>query len=60
MCSFFFFKLKHTLSIFLLCCSFVQTFDCNRVCLSELEFTSDFSLKITNTTECTVSVLAAL
>ncbi|CAF99968.1 unnamed protein product, partial [Tetraodon nigroviridis] len=31
----------------------IQTFDCNRVCLSELEFTSDFSLKITNTTECT-------
>uniref|UniRef100_H3CW52 type I protein arginine methyltransferase n=1 Tax=Tetraodon nigroviridis TaxID=99883 RepID=H3CW52_TETNG len=34
----------------------IQTFDCNRVCLSELEFTSDFSLKITNTTECTAIV----
>uniref|UniRef100_A0A674NYK6 type I protein arginine methyltransferase n=1 Tax=Takifugu rubripes TaxID=31033 RepID=A0A674NYK6_TAKRU len=32
----------------------IQTIDCNRVRLSELEFTSDFSLKITNTTECTV------
>lgn len=40
---------------FLLCFSFLQTFDCNRVRLSELEFTSDFSLKITNTAECTVS-----
>ncbi|TNM90768.1 hypothetical protein fugu_003057 [Takifugu bimaculatus] len=34
----------------------IQTIDCNRVCLSELEFTSDFSLKITNTTECTAIV----
>ncbi|XP_054470652.1 protein arginine N-methyltransferase 3 isoform X2 [Anoplopoma fimbria] len=34
----------------------IQTFDCNRVCLSELEFASDFSLKITNTTECTAIV----
>uniref|UniRef100_A0A3Q1I149 Protein arginine N-methyltransferase 3 n=1 Tax=Acanthochromis polyacanthus TaxID=80966 RepID=A0A3Q1I149_9TELE len=33
----------------------IQTFDCNSVCLSELEFASDFCLKITNTTECTVS-----
>uniref|UniRef100_A0A4W6ELY1 Protein arginine N-methyltransferase 3 n=1 Tax=Lates calcarifer TaxID=8187 RepID=A0A4W6ELY1_LATCA len=33
----------------------IQTIDCNRVCLSELEFASDFCLKITNTTECTVS-----
>uniref|UniRef100_H2UUN9 Protein arginine N-methyltransferase 3 n=1 Tax=Takifugu rubripes TaxID=31033 RepID=H2UUN9_TAKRU len=34
----------------------IQTIDCNRVRLSELEFTSDFSLKITNTTECTAIV----
>lgn len=34
---------------------FQQTIDCNRVCLSELEFASDFCLKITKTTECTVS-----
>ncbi|XP_068429571.1 protein arginine N-methyltransferase 3 isoform X2 [Clinocottus analis] len=34
----------------------IQTFDCNRVCLSELEFASDFSLKITNTTDCTAIV----
>lgn len=33
----------------------LQTIDCNRVCLSELEFSSDFHLKITNTTDCTVS-----
>uniref|UniRef100_A0A8C9YVW3 Protein arginine N-methyltransferase 3 n=1 Tax=Sander lucioperca TaxID=283035 RepID=A0A8C9YVW3_SANLU len=33
----------------------IQTIDCNRVCLSELEFASDFCLKITNTTDCTVS-----
>uniref|UniRef100_A0A669BLR3 Protein arginine N-methyltransferase 3 n=1 Tax=Oreochromis niloticus TaxID=8128 RepID=A0A669BLR3_ORENI len=33
----------------------IQTIDCNRVCLSELEFSSDFHLKITNTTDCTVS-----
>uniref|UniRef100_A0A672H184 type I protein arginine methyltransferase n=1 Tax=Salarias fasciatus TaxID=181472 RepID=A0A672H184_SALFA len=32
----------------------IQTIDCNRVCLSELEFVSDFCLKITNTTQCTV------
>ncbi|XP_029946360.1 protein arginine N-methyltransferase 3 isoform X2 [Salarias fasciatus] len=31
----------------------IQTIDCNRVCLSELEFVSDFCLKITNTTQCT-------
>lgn len=29
--------------------------DCNTVCLSELEFASDFSLRITNSTDCTVS-----
>uniref|UniRef100_A0A4W6EL85 Protein arginine N-methyltransferase 3 n=1 Tax=Lates calcarifer TaxID=8187 RepID=A0A4W6EL85_LATCA len=34
----------------------IQTIDCNRVCLSELEFASDFCLKITNTTECTAVV----
>ncbi|XP_056268600.1 protein arginine N-methyltransferase 3 [Pseudoliparis swirei] len=34
----------------------IQTFDCNKVCLSELEFASDFSLKMTNTTECTALV----
>ncbi|KAM6950005.1 protein arginine N-methyltransferase 3 isoform 1-T2 [Lycodopsis pacificus] len=34
----------------------IQTFDCNRVCLSELEFDSDFSLKITNTADCTAIV----
>ncbi|KAI3377355.1 hypothetical protein L3Q82_008559, partial [Scortum barcoo] len=34
----------------------IQTIDCNRVCLSELEFTSDFCLKITNTTDCTAIV----
>ncbi|XP_060924326.1 protein arginine N-methyltransferase 3 [Limanda limanda] len=34
----------------------IQTLDCNRVCLSELEFASDFCLKITNTTECTAVV----
>ncbi|XP_008282298.1 protein arginine N-methyltransferase 3 [Stegastes partitus] len=34
----------------------IQTFDCNSVCLSELEFASDFCLKITNTTECTAIV----
>uniref|UniRef100_A0A3Q4AWY7 type I protein arginine methyltransferase n=1 Tax=Mola mola TaxID=94237 RepID=A0A3Q4AWY7_MOLML len=32
----------------------IQTIDCNRVCPSELEFASDFCLKITNTTDCTV------
>nr|XP_046251007.1 protein arginine N-methyltransferase 3 [Scatophagus argus]XP_046251017.1 protein arginine N-methyltransferase 3 [Scatophagus argus]XP_046251024.1 protein arginine N-methyltransferase 3 [Scatophagus argus] len=34
----------------------IQTIDCNRVCLSELEFTSDFCLKITDTTDCTAIV----
>ncbi|XP_059203444.1 protein arginine N-methyltransferase 3 [Centropristis striata] len=34
----------------------IQTIDCNTVCLSELEFASDFCLKITNTTECTAIV----
>ncbi|XP_062248427.1 protein arginine N-methyltransferase 3 [Platichthys flesus] len=34
----------------------IQTLDCNRVCLSELEFATDFCLKITNTTECTAVV----
>ncbi|GLD55808.1 protein arginine N-methyltransferase 3 [Lates japonicus] len=34
----------------------IQTIDCNGVCLSELEFASDFCLKITNTTECTAVV----
>ncbi|XP_005952958.2 protein arginine N-methyltransferase 3 [Haplochromis burtoni] len=34
----------------------IQTIDCNRVCLSELEFSSDFHLKITNTTDCTAIV----
>ncbi|XP_034536530.1 protein arginine N-methyltransferase 3 [Notolabrus celidotus] len=34
----------------------VQTFDCNRVCLSELEFSSEFCLKITKTEECTAIV----
>ncbi|XP_041644458.1 protein arginine N-methyltransferase 3 isoform X2 [Cheilinus undulatus] len=34
----------------------IQTIDCNRVCLSELEFTSDFCLKITNTTDFTAIV----
>ncbi|KAM9861147.1 protein arginine N-methyltransferase 3 [Aulostomus maculatus] len=34
----------------------IQTFDCNRVCLSELEFASDFCLKISNTTSCTAIV----
>uniref|UniRef100_M4A6U9 type I protein arginine methyltransferase n=1 Tax=Xiphophorus maculatus TaxID=8083 RepID=M4A6U9_XIPMA len=33
----------------------VQTLDCNTVCLSELEFTTDFLLKITKTTDCTVT-----
>ncbi|KAM7015313.1 protein arginine N-methyltransferase 3 [Tautogolabrus adspersus] len=36
--------------------SVIQTIDCNTVCLSELEFTSDFCLKITNTTDCTAIV----
>uniref|UniRef100_A0A8C3B133 type I protein arginine methyltransferase n=1 Tax=Cyclopterus lumpus TaxID=8103 RepID=A0A8C3B133_CYCLU len=34
----------------------IQTFDCNKVRLSELEFASDFCLKMTNTTECTALV----
>ncbi|XP_044000494.1 protein arginine N-methyltransferase 3 isoform X2 [Gambusia affinis] len=34
----------------------VQTLDCNTVCLSELEFTTDFLLKITKTTDCTAIV----
>ncbi|XP_033481287.2 protein arginine N-methyltransferase 3 [Epinephelus lanceolatus] len=34
----------------------IQTIDCNRVCLSELEFASDFCLKITNSTDCTAIV----
>ncbi|KAK5874364.1 hypothetical protein PBY51_019313 [Eleginops maclovinus] len=34
----------------------IQTIDCNRVCLSELEFASDFCLKITKSTDCTAIV----
>ncbi|XP_057691675.1 protein arginine N-methyltransferase 3 [Corythoichthys intestinalis] len=34
----------------------IQTIDCNKVCLSELEFSSNFCLKITNTTDCTAIV----
>ncbi|XP_077569428.1 protein arginine N-methyltransferase 3 [Stigmatopora nigra] len=34
----------------------VQTFDCNKMRLSELEFSSNFCLKITNTTDCTAIV----
>uniref|UniRef100_A0A3P9IU28 Protein arginine N-methyltransferase 3 n=1 Tax=Oryzias latipes TaxID=8090 RepID=A0A3P9IU28_ORYLA len=34
----------------------IQTIDCNRVCLSELEFTTDFSLRMTKTTVCTAIV----
>ncbi|KAM9766083.1 protein arginine N-methyltransferase 3 [Menidia menidia] len=34
----------------------VQTFDCNGVCLSELEFAADFSLKMTKSTDCTAIV----
>lgn len=34
----------------------IQTIDCNSVCLSELEFASDFSLKMTKTTDCTAIV----
>ncbi|XP_058486328.1 protein arginine N-methyltransferase 3 [Solea solea] len=34
----------------------IQTIDCNRVSLSELEFASDFCLRITNTTDCTAVV----
>uniref|UniRef100_A0A4W5MY18 type I protein arginine methyltransferase n=1 Tax=Hucho hucho TaxID=62062 RepID=A0A4W5MY18_9TELE len=32
----------------------IQGIDCNAVCLSELEFASDFCLKITESTDCTV------
>ncbi|XP_037553628.1 protein arginine N-methyltransferase 3 [Nematolebias whitei] len=34
----------------------IQTFDCNTVCLSELEFTTDFCLKMIATTDCTAIV----
>lgn len=34
----------------------IQTIDCNKVILSELEFTSHFCLKITETSECTAIV----
>ncbi|XP_071771485.1 protein arginine N-methyltransferase 3 [Centroberyx gerrardi] len=34
----------------------IQTLDCNKVCLSELEFVSDFCLKMTDTTDCTAIV----
>ncbi|XP_051235451.1 protein arginine N-methyltransferase 3 isoform X2 [Dicentrarchus labrax] len=34
----------------------IQTIDCNKVCLSELEFASEFCLKITNSTDCTAIV----
>ncbi|XP_055363467.1 protein arginine N-methyltransferase 3 isoform X2 [Betta splendens] len=34
----------------------IQTIDCNSVCLSELEFTSDVCLKIKDTRECTAIV----
>ncbi|XP_030621704.1 protein arginine N-methyltransferase 3 [Chanos chanos] len=34
----------------------IQTIDCNTVCLSELEFTADFTLKITSNTHCTAVV----
>ncbi|XP_038132198.1 protein arginine N-methyltransferase 3-like, partial [Cyprinodon tularosa] len=34
----------------------IQMLDCNTVCLSELEFTADFSLKMTKTTELTAIV----
>ncbi|XP_077419123.1 protein arginine N-methyltransferase 3 [Vanacampus margaritifer] len=34
----------------------IQTIDCNKVCLSELEFASDFCLKMTKTTDCTALV----
>uniref|UniRef100_A0A6Q2YKQ9 type I protein arginine methyltransferase n=1 Tax=Esox lucius TaxID=8010 RepID=A0A6Q2YKQ9_ESOLU len=33
----------------------IQAIDCNAVSLSELEFASDFCLKITDSTDCTVS-----
>uniref|UniRef100_A0A8C5EMT2 type I protein arginine methyltransferase n=1 Tax=Gouania willdenowi TaxID=441366 RepID=A0A8C5EMT2_GOUWI len=35
----------------------VKTIDCNSVILSDLEFVSDFCLKMTKTTECTVTHL---
>uniref|UniRef100_A0A8C4F6T5 Protein arginine N-methyltransferase 3 n=1 Tax=Dicentrarchus labrax TaxID=13489 RepID=A0A8C4F6T5_DICLA len=35
----------------------IQTIDCNKVCLSELEFASEFCLKITNSTDCTVTLV---
>ncbi|XP_044211617.1 protein arginine N-methyltransferase 3 [Thunnus albacares] len=34
----------------------IQTIDCNSVCLSELEFASDFCLKIKDTADCTAIV----
>ncbi|KAJ8416210.1 hypothetical protein AAFF_G00382320 [Aldrovandia affinis] len=34
----------------------IQTIDCNTVCISELEYVSDFCLKITNSTQCTAIV----
>ncbi|XP_077375539.1 protein arginine N-methyltransferase 3 isoform X2 [Festucalex cinctus] len=34
----------------------IRTIDCNKVCLSELEFASDFCLKMTKTTDCTALV----
>ncbi|XP_008335208.1 protein arginine N-methyltransferase 3 [Cynoglossus semilaevis] len=34
----------------------IQTIDCNTVCLSELEFSSDFCLRMTKTTDCTAVV----
>ncbi|KAG7277219.1 hypothetical protein CRUP_000448 [Coryphaenoides rupestris] len=34
----------------------IQTIDCNTVCLSELEFASDFCMKMTRTTDCTAIV----
>ncbi|KAF7648722.1 hypothetical protein LDENG_00152680 [Lucifuga dentata] len=33
----------------------IQTINCNTVCVSELEFASDFCFKITDTTDCTAS-----
>lgn len=37
------------------CVCLPQTLDCNTVTLDELEFTADFTLKITANTFCTVS-----
>ncbi|XP_056134756.1 protein arginine N-methyltransferase 3 isoform X2 [Lampris incognitus] len=34
----------------------IQTIDCNKVSISELEFASDFCIKITDTTDCTAIV----